>query len=340
MLAAIPYTTFPKIDLGFVELRTFGLLVAFGVILGAVIAAKYIEARAGIPRDESYTMAFRLVVAGMVGARLTWVVSHWSQIDSPVDIIAVWEGGLQFSGGFAGGIVFGIPFFRRWARRQRWIALDGYAYGLSLGLAIGRIGCYSVGEHFGSLSNFFLAVRYDGGELRESTIGDGPDAVRIVPGTTFHNTALYEFLYLLVLFGILGLLVRRKAQPATLMGVFCIFYGVSRFLTDFVRVNDKQFLGLTGAQFLMLAVAGAGVWVLTSVRPKLAAEAAARPRHMRASDASAGEGLGDDAGELGDGPVDGLGGAELVVAEEVGHDAQDPLHEGAAVHTDLGEPGE
>ena len=50
MLAAIPYTTFPTIDLGFVELRTFGLLVGIGVLLGAAIAGRYIEARAGVSR--------------------------------------------------------------------------------------------------------------------------------------------------------------------------------------------------------------------------------------------------------------------------------------------------
>src|SRR5687768_4947850 len=119
-------------------------MVGIGVLVGAWIAARYIEQRTDIPREETYRMATRLVVAGVIGARLTFVLSHLEQMDSPIDVIAVWEGGLQFSGGFLGAIVFGIPFFRRWDRRTRWIALDGYAYGLSLGLAIGRIGCYSV----------------------------------------------------------------------------------------------------------------------------------------------------------------------------------------------------
>ena len=227
--------------------------------------ARYIEERAGIDREESYRMATRLVVAGVIGARLTFVLSHLEDMDSVLDPFAVWEGGLQFSGGFAGGILFGIPFFRQWSKRQRWIALDGYAYGLSLGLAIGRIGCYSVGEHFGSLSDFPLAVRYDGGSVREPTIGD----VRLVEGMTFHQTALYEMLYLLVLFGILAVVIRRSTRPATAMAVFCVWYGTLRFLSDFLRVNDEQVLGLTGAQFLMAAVALAGVWVWFWVRPSI-----------------------------------------------------------------------
>lgn len=266
MLAVIPYTTFPDIELGPLTLRTFGLLVGVGVLLGGWIAGRYIEARTDIPREETYRMATRLVVAGVIGARLTFVASHWSDVESPIDVIAVWKGGLQFSGGFLGAIIFGLPFFRRWDRRTRWVALDGYAYGLAIGLAIGRIGCYSVGEHFGSVSDFFLAVRYDGGDTQEGTLGNLP----LTPGTTFHNTALYEFGYLLVLFVVLGLLIRRRPAPATLIGVFCAFYGTSRFLTDFLRVNDEQILGLTGAQFLMAGLVVASVWILVKVRPSLA----------------------------------------------------------------------
>ncbi len=77
MLAAIPYTTFPDIELGPLTLRTFGLMVGLGVLLGAWIAGRYIEAHADIPRDETYRRATRLVVAGVVGARLTFVASHW-----------------------------------------------------------------------------------------------------------------------------------------------------------------------------------------------------------------------------------------------------------------------
>jgi phosphatidylglycerol:prolipoprotein diacylglycerol transferase len=264
-LAAIPYTTFPSIEIGPLTIRTFGLMVGLGVLLGAWIAGQYIEARTEVLREDTYRMATRLVVAGVIGARLTWDFSHWDQINSPLDMIAVWQGGLQFSGGFLGAIVFGLPFFKRWDRRTRWVALDGYAYGLSLGLAVGRIGCYSVGEHFGSRTSFFLGVRYDGGSVREPTLGDTPLTV----GTVFHNTALYEFGYLLVLFAILGYLIRRKVGPGVCMGVFCAWYGVWRFSTDFLRVNDEQILGLTGAQYLMASIAIASIWIFKRVVPSL-----------------------------------------------------------------------
>jgi len=258
VFAAIPYTTFPTIDLGPFELRTFGLMVGIGVLVGAVVAARYCE-QWGISREETYSLATRMVIAGVIGARLTWVATHWDQIDSPLDVIAIWEGGLQFSGGFAAAVILGFPTFRRWSRLTRWHSLDGYALGLTIGLAFGRVGCYSVGEHLGGPTGFFLGTRYEGGSTRE-----GPPAI----GEVIHNTALYEGLHLLVLFGLLWWLLRRRPVAGTAIGLFCLWYGIGRFLTDFLREYDETELGLTGAQWMMLLVIAAGVWILGWVRPR------------------------------------------------------------------------
>jgi len=256
MFALIPYETFPKITIGPIELRTFGVMVGLGVLLGAWLAARYVEQHAQISRDDTYRLATWLVVAGVIGARITWDITHWDQIESPIDLIAVWNGGLQFSGGFIAAVLVGFPTFRRWSRRVRWNNLDGFAYGLTIGLALGRVGCISVGEHFGSHSNWLLAVDFRGGTTRE------PAAI----GDHFHNTAIYELLFLLVLFGIMTLLIRRRPSPATIIGLFCVYYGVARGLSDFLRVNDKTVMGLTGAQWMCVLLIPTGIWILTRVR--------------------------------------------------------------------------
>jgi phosphatidylglycerol:prolipoprotein diacylglycerol transferase len=273
VLAAIPYETFPKIELGPLELRTFGFVVAVGVLLGAWLAARHGE-RFGVPRDTTYALAMRMVIVGVIGSRITWVLSHTDEVDSPLDVIAVWKGGLQFSGGFLFAVIAGYPVYRNWNRLTRWHSLDGYAYGLSIGLAIGRIACYSVGEHFGQLTSFALGVRYEGGSVREATLGDVP----LREGMVFHNTALYELIYLLLLFAFLTwfLYLRKTRPPAGLaIGIFCAYYGVSRFLSDSLRVNDERVLHMTGAQYLMIALMAASIWILTRVRKLLAADEAA-----------------------------------------------------------------
>ena len=286
MFAAIPYTTFPTIDLGPLQLRTFGLVVGLGVLIGAWLAARYGEGY-GIARDETYSLATRMVVGGVIGARITWVLSHWDELDGPLDAIAIWKGGLQFSGGFIAAVIIGYPTYRHWGRLKRWRSLDGYAYGLTIGLAFGRIACTSVGEHFGRLTSFPLGVRYEGGDVRENFLG----SIRLEPGMVFHNTAIYELLYLLALFAFLTwLLYLRPNRPrtGTAIGIFCAYYGVTRFLSDSLRVNDERVLGLTGAQWMCVALLPTAAWILIKVRRQLdvdvAAEAAAMPDPAAAPD--------------------------------------------------------
>lgn len=268
-LAAIPYTTFPKIAVGPIELQTFGLMVALGVVLGSYFGANHGE-KYGMSRDETYRMATRLVIAGVIGARLTWVVTHLDQIENPVDVIAVWEGGLQFSGGFLAAIAVGLPTWLKWGRLQRWQLLDGYAIATVIGAAFGRIGCTAVGEHFGRTSSFFLATRYEGGDVREPTLGLTNDAPFVRPGLAFHNTAIYEGIVLFLMAGGLYLLLRRRPFPSTVGGVFLIVYSVSRFFFDSLRVNDERVAGLTGAQWMCLAMVPIGIFLLVKVRPEVA----------------------------------------------------------------------
>ena len=325
LLAGISYTTFPDFEVGPLTIRTFGLMVGIGVLLGAWIAARYIE-EFGVPREETYRLATRMVVAGLIGSRVSWVLSHLDQIENPVDVIAVWEGGIQFSGGFIAAIIFGFPTFRKWSPKLRWRSLDGYAFGLTIGLAIGRIGCYSVGEHFGRSTEFFLGTTYRGGSTQEDFIGDVP----LVEGMTFHHTALYELMHLVVLFGLLTF-VRSRARRAgrvlpagTLIGIFCVWYGIGRFATDIVRTNDERVLGLTGAQFMGLALIPAGLWILAKVRhaaeaqPDDPAEVAAIQAAVlaRAAGGAARDTDGEitephtsasDTGDVDDAPTDGSG---------------------------------
>jgi phosphatidylglycerol---prolipoprotein diacylglyceryl transferase len=274
LLGAIPYTTHPTLDLGPLTLRTFGLMTAIGVVLGIWFAAGHAE-RYGMTRDDTYRLGTRMVLAGVVGARVTWVATHWDQIDSPIDLIAVWEGGLQFSGGFIAAIALGLPTFLRWNRIQRWQLLDGFAVATVIGAAFGRLGCLSVGEHFGRQTDFLLATRYDGGELREARLGLSDTAPFIEKGMTFHNPALYECIVLFVLFGVLWWILAKKPTPGTVAGIFLLAYAVQRFGNDALRVNDERVGGLTGAQWMCVAMVPIGIYVLLKVRPAVGAALAA-----------------------------------------------------------------
>jgi phosphatidylglycerol---prolipoprotein diacylglyceryl transferase len=245
MLAAIAYKTFPSIHVGPITLRTFGLFVALGIMVGIGIFLRSARDR-GMDTDLLTRLAWWVIILGLLGSRLLFVLTHWSEFtDDPLSAFAIWQGGLQFSGAFL--VTLGII----WVFRRRHPGIDGrqladgMALGLVPGLLIGRIGCISVGEHLGGTTNFFLGWKYLGGSTRE-----GP----ITVGTTIHNTAIYELVLLVPLTLLLFWLVRRHVAPGWIVTTFLLWYGVQRFLTDFLRSYDKTRLGLTGAQYICIGM--------------------------------------------------------------------------------------
>jgi phosphatidylglycerol---prolipoprotein diacylglyceryl transferase len=300
-LAAIPYTTFPNIELGPISLRTFGLMFALGVVVGVSLAVRWGE-RYGVSGDEVVSLATRMVVAGVIGSRITWVLTNLDSVDSPLDAFAIWQGGLQYSGGFVAALIVGYPTFRHWSTLTKGRMLDAACLGLTVGIIIGRVGCYSVGEHFGGTTTFFLGTRYDGGVTREP----------VALGQVIYNTALYEALLLIPLAALLFWLMRRGAAPGTAAGVFGIWYSVCRFSLDFLRVNDETVLGLTGAQWTCLVVViPLAVYVLLRVRPRMAARVAL--------EAEAAE--RDGAAAAGEPPADGGDDADQVSGSAAGSSA-------------------
>ena len=205
---------------------TFGLFVAIGVITGIYVGARR-NLRYGIPRSETEKVALILVGIGFVGARLLWVVTHLEEIQSPIDVIAVWDGGLQFTGGFVTAILVAPLFTRKWPKDRRWELLDG--------------------------ADFFLGWTYTGGAVIE-----GPLEV----GVTYHNAALYEFMWLIPIILVLLYLDKKQAPAGVMAGSFAIMYGGARFLTDFVRINDERLYGLTGAQYMTAGLTLFGVGVV------------------------------------------------------------------------------
>ena len=154
---------------------------------------------------------------------------------------------------------------RSWPAGRRWVFLDGAVLGLAVGQMIGRVGCYAVGEHLGGPTDFFLGVTYQGGVTIE-----GPLDI----GATYHNTSLYEILWLIPIILILVVLDRRDARPGIMTAIFCIWYGTFRFLTDFLREYDTTVFGLTGAQYGSLALIAVGIWVLATTSRREAAPVA------------------------------------------------------------------
>jgi phosphatidylglycerol---prolipoprotein diacylglyceryl transferase len=258
ILAAIPFRTFPTIPIGPVTIRTFGVFVALGILVGVWCFLRYARDR-DLDAAALSRLAWWVIVLGIVGSRLLYVITHWSDFrDDPLSAFAVWQGGLQFSGAFLIAIVVIWWYSRRHPEVPGLMLSDGIVFGLAPGLAIGRLGCIAVGEHLGGETSFALGWEYLGGDTREFV----PSGV----GSVIHNTALYESLLLLPLVGLLWWMQRRRLRSGWLTATFLLWYGTQRFLTDFMRTADETVAGLTGAQYLCLGMVVGGAFLAFRLR--------------------------------------------------------------------------
>ena len=273
-LASVPYRTWPSLWIGPVHIRMFGVFVAVGILVGVWSFLRYARDHDLDPQMLS-RLAVWVVVLGIVGSRLLFVVTSWGAFrDEPLSAFAVWEGGLQFSGAFLIAILVIWWFSRRHPELGGLRLSDGIVFGLAPGLAIGRLGCMAVGEHLGTQTAFFLGWKYLGGETREAVAGG--------VGAVIHNTALYELLLLLPLIALLWWLEHRRVPAGWLTVAFLVWYGTQRFLTDFLRAYDRTVAGLTGAQYLCLGMVIAGVALGIRLRGRVGPSRDA-PRRVRST---------------------------------------------------------
>jgi phosphatidylglycerol:prolipoprotein diacylglycerol transferase len=248
----------PEIDLGPVELQTFGIMLALGFIAaGALIARRFVEL--GRPADWAYELAFAALIGGLAGSRLDYVIQNYDDVKD--DLVGGLFGGtgLVWFGGFLGGAI-GVLLWARFRGYLRLEVLDVCVPGLALGYAVGRIGCQLAGDgDYGVASDLPWAMAY-------------PDGT--VPTTEeVHPTPVYEFLAMGAVAFILWRL-RDRFRPGILFALYLVLAGIERLLVEFVRRNEDVAAGLTQPQLISVAMILAGAAWLMLRRGRLAQAAA------------------------------------------------------------------
>jgi len=268
-----------------------GLFIAIGFMVGAWLLGR-IAPRWGVSNDDVQGVVFWSLIGSIVGARLFYVIGHFSEFDSFVDMLKIWEGGISLLGGIAGGVIVNVPRVRREGYRFFQVA-DPVAPSLALGIAVGRLGDLIIADHLGKPTSWLLAWTYEGGtiappfrcqdELCQATLqGDRLQAITregarlldatrrvVAEGVGVHQTALYDMMSAAVLFGLLYfVMMRAPRREGILTLTFGLWYGVSRIVEDSLRI-DKRFFGFTGSQWTALAVATISAFVLAwfALRP-------------------------------------------------------------------------
>lgn len=265
VLAELSYSPIVRIHLGPLSVSPHGIFTAIGFCVGAWFFLRDAR-RAGLPEDRITEILYRAAIGGIVGARFFYVLNHFSQYESPVEWLKVWEGGISLLGGLTGALIVAW-----WAARKREIdfvgGLDLAAPWLPLGIAVGRIGDIIIADHLGRTTNMPWGYRCP--ELVDvgRTVGSS-----CPPGEVVHLTAAYDMLLSLAIFGVM-LLARRRLvhRRGTASVLLAVLYGLNRFTLDFARADDRRF-GLTGSQWAALSAVLIGSSLLVWLARRYSAE--------------------------------------------------------------------
>jgi phosphatidylglycerol:prolipoprotein diacylglycerol transferase len=233
--------------LGQFEITSFGVMVAVGALVGLwLLHRELIFAK--LPGD-AVDVGLAGVFGGLFGAKMLWVFEHLGE--EPFLSLLFSRGGMSWFGGFAGGILAGWWLMRR--RRLNVLAVLAAATpGLAVGHAIGRIGCFLVGDDYGRPSDLPWAVAFPKG----------------LPPTTVpvHPTQIYEALGLIPLAYFLIRWRRQGLSNRVVLGRYLIAAGLLRFSIEFLRVDVRVVAGLSVAHLASLGVIIAGIILLRSDR--------------------------------------------------------------------------
>ena len=248
------------IDIGFLHLKTYGACMASGFLLCWILAEKLSG------RKDLSNFLMCLMLSGVVGSRIAYVIEHWQAefAADPLRIVRIDQGGLMFYGGF----ILAMVFFFVWCRihRERPLALaDLMSTLVPLGHAFGRIGCFFYGCCYGKDSDAWCAVVFPAGS--PSWYEHGRRMVSVLP------TQLFEAAALLALFALLMAVYVRCRRYTT--GIYLVGYAVIRFGMEYLRGDPRAAVGpFSISQTISLAMAAFGVlFLFVSMRSKRAAGA-------------------------------------------------------------------
>jgi len=246
---------------GLTYLAAFGLFLFLGMRRLQHQPFASIQGNGAWTRRDVEDILFLGVLGVVLGGRIGYCLFYKPMyyVAHPLEVFAVWQGGMSFHGGMLGVIVAEVWF--AWSRKRPLLQVaDFVAPCVPTGLAAGRVGNFINGELWGRLADPDLPW---GMVFRGA--GDLPR----------HPSQVYQFLLEgLLLFGLLWLYARKPRAPGQVAAAFLLGYGFFRFVAEFFREPDAHLgllsLGMSMGQWLCLPMifGGAGLWLWARANPQ------------------------------------------------------------------------
>jgi phosphatidylglycerol:prolipoprotein diacylglycerol transferase len=226
--------------IGGFTMNSFGVMMALAFISAGFVAHWQFKKR-GVKPDFVYGLLIAAVIGGLLGAKINYLILHPSEW--PGNLLS--GGGLVWFGGLFGAII-GVVVVTVLSKQRLAAVMDAGALAVSVGYAVGRIGCFLRGDDYGVPTNLPWGMSFPQGLP--------PTTVRV------HPTQLYETAASLVIFALLlWVFSPRFTREGPLIFVYAVLAGIERLLVEFIRTNSKIALGLTLQQYVAVAMIVVGV---------------------------------------------------------------------------------
>jgi len=226
-------------------ISTFGVMLAIAFLTGTWLCARRM-AEIGLDPEGATTMLIYAMIGGIGGSKLYFAIDVSLREHVPFLQLLLAREGITYFGGLIGAIAL-VVLGTRIHRIPTGAFFNCVCLAGAIGQAIGRIGCFLVGDDYGRVT-------------------DGPFGIAFPQGAPptldpVHPTQLYESAWLFLVTAFLW--VRRDKSPR-LWAEYLVLAGAGRFAVEFLRVNPRVWLGLSEAQIIGLAIVaiGATSWVL------------------------------------------------------------------------------
>ena len=267
--------------LGGEPITSFGVMMLLAFLTGGYLLRAGM-ARVGEDPDQAWDIVFMAVIGGIVGAKVYYVLLNYPQLVQQGPSFLFSRGGLVWYGGFLGATALVI-----WEIRRKKLPLgtmaDLAAPALALAYAVGRVGCFLVGDDWGRPTDSWVGIAFPQGSPPTSVTRIEQDfGITVDPAliekygqiVPVHPTQLYEVGMSTLIFFVLWRLKAHGHRPGWLFMLWLVLAGIERFIVEFFRAKDDRFIGiLTVAQIISLAIVAVGVVGMQRTRATGAAKA-------------------------------------------------------------------
>lgn len=264
-------------EYGSLRIGSYGVTLAIA-FLSAFLLINWQFKKNNCDVELAWDLHFLAIFGGMFGSRLMFIIENFSEFLADPRAMIFSTTGFSVLGGYVLAFILcvvrlryaGEPFFK---------IADLYVPGMAIGYAIGRLGCIIAGDGcYGLPCELPWAMSFPQGLVPTLSAKNPMLAAtfaKLFPGReipvdiTVHPTPLYESVSAIVLLGILLYYKGWRMGTGSRFAFFLIWFGISRFFVEFIRLNPFDYFGLSSSQLLSLVFIAGGILMMITARKRL-----------------------------------------------------------------------